>query len=94
MAAYTDTVSIPALTWTEITNSDTTYITFQNLGSYPIFVAVSTSAAPSNTDGAVVYNPNEGERNIEVMELAPGTTGGDRVWVYCTKASRVYVSHD
>lgn len=95
MAAYTGTVSIPALTWTELTASDATNITFQNLGSYPIFVKVTTDdTPPTTTASSVVYESNEGERNIAVTDLAPGTTGGDRLWVYCAQATHVYVSHD
>jgi len=88
------TISIPAATWTQITNADISSITFQNVGTNYMLVKGTTSAvAPTNTDGSLRYNPGQGEKNVYLIDLFPGISGVDRAWCYSPDGTSVAVSH-
>lgn len=79
-------VTCPVGVWTELTNSDTTQITFQvQAGS--IKVRATTGAAPSNlSDPGYIYHAHpsdrqteEGELRINLSDLTT-TAGADRVF--------------
>jgi hypothetical protein len=92
MAQNTDIV-LAADDWTQLTNADITSITFQNKGTYYILVKGTTDATkPTNDDGAVRYNPGQGERNVLLSDLFPGIAAA-RVWAYGIKSLEVLVSH-
>lgn len=92
MAQNTD-ITLTANTWTQLTNADVTSITFQNKGTYHIFVKGTAGAtAPTNDNGAVRYNPGQGERNVSLADLFPGIAA-TRVWALCQKPLEVMVSH-
>ena len=92
--AQNTTVSIPAATWTQLTDADITSITFQNIGSNHILVKATTDGtAPTDYAGAIRYNPGQGERNVALSDLFPGLAGRDRLWAYATEATQVVVSH-
>jgi hypothetical protein len=92
--AQMTTVSVPAATWTQITNADATAITFQNVGEGDLYVKGTVGAnAPSTTDGALQYASRQGERNATLSELFPGVSGVNRVYVWSQRAGSVSVNH-
>ena len=92
--AQNTTVSIPAATWTQLTDADVSLITFQNVGSNHIVIKATTdTSAPTTTDGGFRYNPGQGEKNVGLAELFSGISGADRLWVYSTDGTSVVVSH-
>lgn len=92
MAQNTDIV-LTASDWTQLTNANVTSITFQNKGTYHILVKGTTDATkPTSDDGAVRYNPGQGERNVLLSDLFPGISAV-RVWAYAPKSLEVLVSH-
>ena len=92
--AQNTTITVPAGAWTQLTDSDITSITFQNIGSNHIMVKATTDGtAPTNYAGAIRYNPGQGERNVALSDLFPGLAGRDRLWAYATDATQVVVSH-
>jgi hypothetical protein len=92
--AQNTTVSIPAATWTQLTDADITSLTFQNVGSNHVVIKATTDTeAPTTTDGGFRYNPGQGERNIAMSDMFPGITGADRVWAFAPDGGVVVVSH-
>lgn len=92
--AQNTTITVPARTWTQLTDADITSITFQNIGSnYILIKATTDTTAPTTNAGAIRYNPGQGERNVALSDLFPGLAGRDRVWVYAEDATPVVVSH-
>lgn len=92
--AQNTTISVPATTWTQLTDADITSITFQNVGSNHIVIKATTdTSAPTSTAGGFRYNPGQGERNVALSDLFPGIASGDRLWCYSTDGSSVVVSH-
>ena len=88
------TISVPAVTWTQLTNADITSITFQNVGSNHVVIKATTDGtAPTSTAGGFRYNPGQGERNVALSDLFPGIASRDRLWCYSTDGSAVVVSH-
>ena len=69
MARNQEYVSCPAGVWTELTNSDTTQITFQVI-SGSIKVRATTGSAPSSlSDGGYVYHAHPSDRQTEEGEI-------------------------
>lgn len=97
MAQDTD-ITLTRGSWTQLTDANVTSITFQNKSPDHIFVKVTASAsAPSDTTGAIRYNPGQGELATALADLAPGIAG-TRVYALlpaeASKASAaVSVSH-
>lgn len=97
MAQNTNIV-IAADTWTLLTNSDVSNITFQVLGQNFIYLKATVGAvAPTDTTGAIIYDFREGEANASLADLFPGITGANRVYAYPGNesggAAKVMVSH-
>ncbi len=92
--AQNTTVSLPAATWTQLTDANASSITFQNVGSnYIIIKATVGAVAPTTNAGAIRYNPGQGERNVLLSDLFPGVTGANRVYAYADAITPVVVSH-
>lgn len=92
--ALNDTITLTASGWTQLTNANVTAITFQNTGSYHILVKGTVGATPpTNGDGAIRYNPGQGEKNANLSDLFPGVSGANRVYAYSVEAINVMVSH-
>lgn len=91
--AQNTTVTIPAQTWTEMTNSNITSVTFQNVGNYQCSVKATTGSAPSTLFGAVEYDAGQGERNVALSSLFPGVAGAVRLWAYSDIGTSMMVSH-
>ena len=88
------TITIPALTWTQLTDADIAAITFQNVGGNHILIKATTdTTAPTNASGAIRYNPGQGERNVALQDLFPGLSGRDRVWAWAENTTPIFVSH-
>lgn len=91
--AQNTTITLTANTWTQLTDADVTSITFQNTGGQFMLVKGTTGAtAPTDTTGAVRYNPGQGERNVTLSDLFPGIAAV-RLWALCDSAVGVVVSH-
>ena len=92
--AQNTTLTVPAGTWTQLTDADIARITFQNVGSNHVLIKATIGASmPTNFTGAVRYNPGQGERNVLLTDLFPGLVGGNRVYAYSPDATQVVVSH-
>lgn len=92
--AQNTTLTVPAGTWTQLTDADVARITFQNVGSNHVLIKATIGAStPTNFTGAVRYNPGQGERNVLLTDLFPGLVGGNRVYAYSPDATQVVVSH-
>ena len=92
MAQNTD-IPLPTATWTQLTDADVTSITFQNKsGDYILVKGTVGASAPSDDDGAVRYNPGQGERNVSLSDLFPGVAA-TRVYAYAPTGAEVMVSH-
>jgi len=92
MAQNTDVV-LPIEVWTQLTNADVTSITFQNKsGNFILVKGTVGASAPSDDDGAVRYNPGQGERNVSLSDLFPGVAA-TRVYAYAPTGAEVMVSH-
>jgi hypothetical protein len=88
------TITLTASTWTQLSDADIDAITFQNRGGTHMFVSGTTdTSAPTDFDGAIRYNPGQGERNVALVDLFPGLTGVDRLWAFSDAAIDVTVSH-
>ena len=92
MAKNTD-ITLPTATWAQLTDADVTSITFQNKsGDYILVKGTVGASAPSDDDGAVRYNPGQGERNVSLSDLFPGVAA-TRVYAYAPTGAEVMVSH-
>ena len=93
--AKNETVSVPADTWTQLTDGDVSSITFQVLGGEGVRVVAQNGAAsdPSNAEDVIYYPPAHGERNVSLSDLFPGVTDPNRVYAYAPDAALVFVSH-
>lgn len=89
------TKDLDADTWTQLTDADVTAITFQNRGEASILIAVTaTASAPSDTNGAIRYEPGQGEAGIALSDLQPGVSSGARVYALAEGGpADVFVSH-
>lgn len=86
---------LPTETWTELSQDDIESITFQNTGKHPVHIAVTAGAAPNGVDGALIYEPGQGERNVALGDLAPGVGTPLRVYAFASHLghNEVFVSH-
>lgn len=92
--ARNSTVTVPAVTWTQLTAGDVTAITFQNLGAATLKVKGTVGAnAPSDDTGSISYTKFQGERNVLLSDLFPGVSGANRVYAYIADGGDVAVSH-
>lgn len=92
MAQNTDVV-LPIATWTQLTDANVTSITFQNKsGDYILVKGTTGATAPTDDDGAIRYNPGQGELNTALSDLFPGISA-TRVYVYAPNGAEVMVSH-
>lgn len=92
--AQNTTVTVPAKTWTQLTDGNVTAITFQNVGSEPVHIKMTaTATAPTDISGSLVYAPRQGERNVALADLAPGVASAARVYAWASAAAKVMVSN-
>ncbi|WPZ28988.1 hypothetical protein T8A63_15345 [Sulfitobacter sp. OXR-159] len=88
------TLIISSTGWTEITNADVTSLTFQNISGEDLLVAGAPDAdPPANEDGALIYQPMQGELNVAIDDLFPGISAV-RLFAKTRKSvTKVTVSH-
>jgi|TARA_R110000868_G_scaffold276708_5_gene536442 hypothetical protein len=87
------TLTVPAVTWTQITDGDVTAITFQVFGNSAIKLKGAASAvAPTDALGALTYRSGQGESNIALSALFPGITAV-RIYVYSESVCEVTVGN-
>lgn len=92
--AQNTNITVPANTWTQLTDGDVTAITFQNLSGDGLLVKGTVGAvAPTTLLGAASYNPGAGEANVLLSDLFPGVAGRNRVYAYSRIGCEVFVSH-
>ena len=92
MAQNTD-ITLPIAAWTQLTDADITVITFQNKSGNFIFVKGTASAtAPTDDNGAIRYNPGQGELKTSLADLFPGISA-TRLYAYAPTGAEVMVSH-
>lgn len=92
--AQNTTIKIPAKTWTLLTDSDVTAVSFQNQSSVHVMIAATTSATPpTDLTGAIRYNPGQGERNATVANLWLGLSSPDRLYAWAEDPAQIWISH-
>ena len=93
--ARNETLVIDGQDWAQLTNADVSAASFQNQGPGNLLVVATTLASePTDTSGAILYKPGEGEKNSLLADLFPGVSSGDRLYGYAeTAICRVFVSH-
>lgn len=95
MARNNANIKVGEDAWIELTNADTTSITFQNKGPGVVEVkAVVGAVAPTDFDGALRYGSGAGEIGVDVAALNKGAAV-NRVYARCIEGgfSNVSVSH-
>ena len=90
-----NTITLTPGAWTQLTDGDTTNITFQNLSGVDIQVMGTAGATPpSDADGAFTYAHQEGEKNVAITDLFLGVSGANRLYALGEGGSvNVVVSH-
>lgn len=92
--AQNTTITLTAQTWTLLTDSDISAVTFQNDSRSAVYIKATTdTSAPTTTDGAILYAGGQGERNVSMEDLFPGLSGADRLWAYAPSGGRMMISH-
>lgn len=90
MAQNTD-ITLTAATWTQLTNADAAgNITFQNKTGDRIWVKATTdTTTPTNFDGAIGYEPLQGESLKTIAQIFTGLTSPDRLWAWSHNGGKV-----
>lgn len=92
--AQNTTKSVAAAAWTQLTDANITAITFQNIsGNFVLIKGTVGATAPTTADGAIRYNPGQGERNALLTDLFPGLSGVNRLYAWAQDGAQVVVSH-
>lgn len=84
--------SVPALTWTMLTDANITAATLQVFGHTRIAATLGTSA-PAAAAAYIEYSGSEGEVAITLADMFPGVSGANRLWAFCFAATEVTISH-
>ena len=92
--ALTTPLAAPTITWTELTEAETEYVTFQNVGYAPVFVkATSSSSEPVDTSGSLEFPAAAQAVSYNLTDMFPGTSGANRLWAYSWFDTSVAISH-
>ena len=93
--ARTDTLTVPATGWLQLTNSDATAVTFQVKSGAVQLVATIGATPPVSDDNAVEYVAGQGEINLSLSSLALDTPTVNRLYARAISPSAsVLISHD
>ena len=89
------TVTVPAGTWTQITNANVTALRVQNLNGFPIKIKATAGAvAPTDAAGAITLLPHAAiAADLTLAQLFPGVSGANRVYAFSDAPALVSVSH-
>ena len=91
--AQNTNISVPKEAWTQLTDADVSSITFQNKsGNFVLIKGTTSASAPTDADGAIRYNPGQGELNTLMGDLFPGITAV-RLYAYAPEGASLMVSH-
>jgi hypothetical protein len=91
--AQNTTITVAGETWVQLTDANVASITFQNHGtSYALIKGTTDATAPTTPEGAVRYNPGQGELNVLMADLFPGIAAV-RVWAFAPEKTQIMVSH-
>lgn len=95
MAARNAHVAISPNAWTELTDSDVTAITAQNLHDFQyVWLKATSGSAPTDHDGAIALPAGQMFVNETLEDLWPGATGAVRVFAMAQALDdHVMVSH-
>ena len=93
--ARNDTLSIPAATWTQLTNANAEAARVQNRSGYSVLLsATANTTAPTTAAGAVELLPSQTlAADMTFAQLWPGITAPVRLWAYCDLPVTLSVSH-
>jgi len=93
--AQNTTYQLAPATWTLLTNSDITALTFQvqRATREVLFRATVGATPPTVLTDTLKYEDGEGEAAITLAEMFPGIAGATRVYVYSENSAFVFVSH-
>lgn len=90
------TLTIPANTWTMITDASVTAVRVQNKSLFTVELSATASiVAPSNSNGSLDLAGGETlAADLTLAQIFPGVAGASRLWVYSKDFSAVLsVSH-
>lgn len=92
--AQTTNISVPARTWTQISDGNIAAVTFQNVSEFDIFIRGTVGAvAPTGGASGIKYEPTRGEVNRPMTDLFPGTSGANRLYAYSESNAVVFISN-
>lgn len=98
--ARNDTITLLPRAWTQLTNSDTTAVSFQVLGTNPVLLAgtvgaVAPATAPGGAESARLFYPGDHiPGTVFLADFWPGLVGANRLWAWVEgDGGRVAVSH-
>jgi len=89
-------LSIPALTWTQLTTNDIGAIRVTNISSGAMILLKATVGitAPTDRDGAIpLAAGSTWAADLTIAQVWPGISGANRIWAFSQDASRASVSH-
>lgn len=86
-------ISVPANTWTQITNADATALTFFNNGECDVWLQGTVGAvSPTGGPDGIRYTPGQGSVNVTLANLFLGVTGVTRIYAFSKSNATVFVS--
>jgi hypothetical protein len=93
--ARNETITIPAATWTQLTNANAAAARVQNRSGYSVLLSATPNAtAPTTTAGAVELLPGQIlAADLTFAQLWPGVTAPVRLWAYCDLSATLSASH-
>ena len=93
--ARNELITIPAATWTPLTNANATAARVQNLSSYDVRLSATPNTTPPTTlAGAVVLPPGEIlAADLTFAQLWPGVSAPVRLWAFGDIEVTLSVSH-
>ena len=91
--AQNTTIAVPAETWTLLTDSDVTSLTFQVRSNGPVYIAGTAGATPpTDFDGSIIFHSTQAQRNVSMSDMFPGISA-TRLYAYSKTVSNIFVSH-
>ena len=95
--ARNDNVTIPATTWTQLTNANALSIRVQQVSGTSMILALQATngiVAPTTQLGVIVLPGGDVlAADLPIAQLWPGVTGANRVWAFASVDSVASVSH-
>jgi len=93
--AQNTTFQLAPATWTLLTDSNITALTFQvqQATRDVLFRATVGATPPTVLTDTIRYSNGEGEINVSLAEMFPGVSGANRVYAYSENSAFIFVSH-